>query len=755
MFSVLEEFLNVFLQLSNVASFKVHFTDPQLVSTLDDVAVRDRTGKLREYICSLFHLVEATPSRPLLKLLADDLRQPDLRKALDSALDNISSLADNHMNRGLLLDPDVHLVDALSNLIDVIEPGDTRTKAATVMGKLDILPELPSLLKLVIEIADTTSLPQATSAIDIVLNLANKSGNKEQLRWKNLGLLAAMEKAFSAHTQDTKANMMENFGKLNVAVPSSIVAVIAQKLFSGNAEQEEEGIHLSNCYIYSCADQKELVNFLSPSNCLFIAILALVRANPCGHHTTDVMQLLMNVAKSEEAATLLIEAQVPALILDVFRVYGKDIGPYDGSARYNSYCILTIMNLSRWTVAYDPLRSLGFVSLLLPVVKIKQHHSIYCMMALSYLVGREENSEDAKQFRSNAQNLEAVLDALSNTVKKQGGDGYSYGIFTFPLIVGAVLTLSISDENKKFLGRQKVTVPLIKVLEDFVGGVEGDEMGGGKDDVWSAEYAVEALLQLSFLHDNDEDLRASDLFPKSSTGSLAHLVELLESMESQHATLGLSAAAKASASSLLSRLVERVVEVVDVEALASSAVTWSAGGSGTQDNGTRAVVDTHTEHGKYVRRDTNARYSSLSTTHQHSIHPYVVMVSYCWGKNSKPELVKALTTSLRRQGFDVWRDEDGSLLMGSMSGATEDVMSEAIERSCVVIMCISKEYKESANCRLEGKYSQQLYKKGKCRLAFVMMNEDYTTVSKGQGVDGRLSFLPSVVFHHLHVVFAS
>ena len=75
--------------------------------------------------------------------------------------------------------------------------------------------------------------------------------------------------------------------------------------------------------------------------------------------------------------------------------------------------------------------------------------------------------------------------------------------------------------------------------------------------------------------------------------------------------------------------------------------------------------------------------------------------------------------------------------MGSMSGATEDVMSEAIERSCVVVMCISKEYKESANCRLEGKYAQQLYKKGKCRLAFVMMNEEYTTVSQGQGVDGR------------------
>ena len=573
-----------------MSSLKVHFTDQQLISTLDDVAVRDRTGKLRGYICSLFQQVDTTPSHALLKLLVDDLRQPDLRKALDSALENISSLTNNHMNLIMLLDPDVQLVNALSNLIDVVEPGDTRNKAALVMGKLDVLPELPSLLKLVLEIAETARLPQAISAIDIVYNLANKSGNKEQLRWKNLGLLPAMVKAFAVHTQDVRKNMMNIFGKLNVAISSSIVAVILQKLVSGNAEQESQGIQLANCCIFNYTDQKELINFLSPSYGLFLALLVLVRVDPCGRNTKGVMQLLMNVAKREEAAPLLIEAQVPALILDVFRVYGKDIGPYDPII---GYCLLTVMNLSQWIVAYEPLRSLGFVSLFLPVVKIKQRYSLYCMVALSYLVGREENSEEARQFRSNAQNLEAVLDALSNTVKRQGGDGYQYGIFNFPLIVGAVLTLSISDENKKFLGRQKVTVPLIKILEDFVAGVEGDRMGGGKDDVLSAAYAVEALLQLSFLHDSDEDLRASDLFPKSSTGSLAHLIELLVRVESQQVTLGLSAAAKVSASSLLSRLVERVEEPAGVTDVAGTGTA----GSGTQEGGPSAVVDNHTQHG--------------------------------------------------------------------------------------------------------------------------------------------------------------
>jgi hypothetical protein len=101
------------------------------------------------------------------------------------------------------------------------------------------------------------------------------------------------------------------------------------------------------------------------------------------------------------------------------------------------------------------------------------------------------------------------------------------------------------------------------------------------------------------------------------------------------------------------------------------------------------------------------------------------MLSYCWGKGSNPEHVKMLGA------------EDGSLLMEGMTGATEDVMAEAVERSCVVIICVSKEYKESANCRLEAKYAQQLFKKGRTRLAFVMMTEDYTTVSRDQSVDGE------------------
>jgi hypothetical protein len=307
------------------------------------------------------------------------------------------------------------------------------------------------------------------------------------------------------------------------------------------------------------------------------------------------MQLLMNIARKREAmATMLIESQVHLLILDVLRACGNEIGLHDANAPYVVYCLLTIMNLSQWVAAYEPLRSAGYATLLLPVVKVQQQHSVFCMVALCYLLGREENSDNAKQFRSNEQNMESVVDALSNTVSRKGGEGYvgyQYGIFTFQIISRAILTLSISDENKKFLGRQKVTVPLFKIVENFLAGGEGDSIGGGKQDPLSAEYAIEALLQLSFLHDSDEDLRASDLFPKTSAGSLAHFVDVVERAVS---SVGLSAAAKVNAANLLSRLTVKEVEVGGVGPGVGAGVGGAMGVGGAQ----AVVEDQHTTHGK-------------------------------------------------------------------------------------------------------------------------------------------------------------
>jgi hypothetical protein len=114
------------------------------------------------------------------------------------------------------------------------------------------------------------------------------------------------------------------------------------------------------------------------------------------------------------------------------------------------------------------------------------------------------------------------------------------------------------------------------------------------------------------------------------------------------------------------------------------------------------------------------------------------MLSYSWADSARPELVKALGQTLQAQGIDVWRDETGSSLVGPMSDSTDETMALAVEASSVVVICVSQKYKVSPNCRQEAAYARQLEKKGRMKLVYIMMQEEYTTVSDPESVDGWL-----------------
>jgi hypothetical protein len=119
-----------------------------------------------------------------------------------------------------------------------------------------------------------------------------------------------------------------------------------------------------------------------------------------------------------------------------------------------------------------------------------------------------------------------------------------------------------------------------------------------------------------------------------------------------------------------------------------------------------------------------------------------VMLSYSWDKTAKPELVKAFGSELRRLGYDVWRDEEGSLLVPPLTvGSVDDRMAMALQASDTVIVFVSPSYKISANCRLEASYASVLSKRGQVKIVFVMMDEKYTTVSAPEYCDGWLGAL--------------
>ena len=67
-----------------------------------------------------------------------------------------------------------------------------------------------------------------------------------------------------------------------------------------------------------------------------------------------------------------------------------------------------------------------------------------------------------------------------------------------------------------------------------------------------------------------------------------------------------------------------------------------------------------------------------------------IMISYQWDCQKTMLRVK---TELESKGLRVWMDVD------KMTGDTLETMAQAVEKSSVILMAMSREYQSSPNCR--------------------------------------------------------
>ena len=74
------------------------------------------------------------------------------------------------------------------------------------------------------------------------------------------------------------------------------------------------------------------------------------------------------------------------------------------------------------------------------------------------------------------------------------------------------------------------------------------------------------------------------------------------------------------------------------------------------------------------------------------------MMSYNWDHQ---DVIVRVVGSLQSRGYLVWVDVE------QMKGATVDTMALAVEGSAVVLIGVSRAYKESSNCRMECQYAHQ------------------------------------------------
>ncbi|KAL3855572.1 hypothetical protein ACJMK2_014788, partial [Sinanodonta woodiana] len=89
-----------------------------------------------------------------------------------------------------------------------------------------------------------------------------------------------------------------------------------------------------------------------------------------------------------------------------------------------------------------------------------------------------------------------------------------------------------------------------------------------------------------------------------------------------------------------------------------------------------------------------------------------IMISYDW---SNQQDVIRIRDTLKAQGYSVWMN------IQDMDGSSLETMVEAVEKSHVVLICMSQKYQESASCRAEAEYAFQERKK----VVALLMEQDY------------------------------
>ena len=368
---------------------------------------------------------------------------------------------------------------------------------------------------------------------------------------------------------------------------------------------------------------------------------------------THVIAALGNIAShtSEDNIHLLLDSNIHILAIDLLKQLDiSNISSWPDS--FGERCLILLMNLCRHEQAALAVKAIGGDDVLNPLVTVRSAKpgiNLYSSFAIAFVAGRDE----AKKTTGKAallvevpKALDHLIDVFKNTLDLKGGSGYSFGIIKLPVIVGAIEILAISDGNKRLLISSQVLDYLIRVLCSFknnepqlIGKNSGStsRAGGGGKDVETASLVIEALVQLSFYYDNDDDLRSKYL----NLG--VNMIELIDSL------------IEAPPSQLSQKDKENLV------VLRNRLKPLS-----------RTLSDSY----------------DAPTASQSSVS---VMISYAWEVN-KP-YVEQLTTILKQSGIDVWRDEEGSNQISRMGGDIMEKMAEVVSLSSVFIVCLSQAYK--------------------------------------------------------------
>eukprot|EP01036_Dinobryon_divergens_P047641 gene47641-63882_t len=182
--------------------------------------------------------------------------------------------------------------------------------------------------------------------------------------------------------------------------------------------------------------------------------------------------------------------------------------------------LTVLMVSSRKITAARALTAAGGVGIIMALMNSGGLSRIKAAIILSFLLGRDESSGAQLSLLESKPELGDLLASIfNNTVNGMDGDDYYFGSFDLIVLVAGIASMAVSDNNKAVI-LQKPTILrcLFLVLSLFMGdappiayrgaaAADGIVVGGGGQDIESAESAIEALQRLSFAYESDSDLR--------------------------------------------------------------------------------------------------------------------------------------------------------------------------------------------------------------------------------------------------------
>jgi len=673
-----------------------------LLSALVHV-LREDNGDARTSACGLIvslafakenRVPMASPDLGLLSALVHVL-QEEKGDARAKACGAIMSLALANENRVLMASPDLGLLSALVHVIrevkraDVIgdETGAELSSCLTVLHYISLADENIAYFTC----PDSGLIQGFGDVFDTPTHIIEKHINN-LVDNVSFGLLPLLTEVLQVDKGDNclkslkalKSIAFDAVAKVQIASERLGLLPVLVNILHSNSTNRDLVIEI--LFSISVGENCHHINLVSHQLGLLPILLGLLNS-VTGETRQSLAGFFWNIAEHStvDLALRLLDSKSYVVMIDLLLKAGPD--PKHWIDDYPRKILCFLMNLARFDFASTAIKATNVVDfmqqILLHDVASERLKAIFI---LAFTIGRDEFVSSNVRFTE--QDLSLLLLVFTNTLASKGGTGYNLGTFCIKLIVCAIQAIATSDMNRQLLVNEPQLLDLLlSTLGLFLSNSsEIRSCGGGGHDVAAATATIETLLHLSFAFDNDIDLQMKFMTPNLGIPALLHKCLQDPPVDGR---------SKLPSSSLRSVniLLKRLSSTPTV--LSSPAKTYSG--------------DRH------------------------------IMISYAWG--TKKNLVLEFCQELGSLGLCIWRDEVGSAVVPPMSGSTDDRMAEAIEKSSHVIICISRSYKTSANCRMEANYANDLFKKSKLNVIFVMMEEDYHTRSTPDQVDGWLGFM--------------